>query len=184
MNGYTYLPDFISEQEERDLLDIIDSQPWATSLRRRTQHYGYRYDYTRKTADKSDFLGALPEWLAPLLRRLSTEHFTIPPEQVIINEYLPGQGIGRHIDCVKCFGETVASLSLGSTCTMELEKLDGSKKESAILAPRSLLILLGEARYDWMHSIPANKTDSFNGEILSRSRRVSLTFRTMILDKI
>src|SRR6185295_19353893 len=98
---------------------------------------------------------------------------------VIVNEYEPGQGISRHVDCVPCFGDTIASLSLNSTCMMELEQPKTSRKGSIMLAPCSLLVLTGEARYDWMHSIPARKEDEHNFQKYPRQRRVSLTFRTV-----
>jgi alkylated DNA repair dioxygenase AlkB len=44
-----------------------------------------------------------------------------------------------------------------------------------------LLILSGEARYDWTHEIPARKSDVINGARQPRTRRVSLTFRTVTL---
>ena len=44
-----------------------------------------------------------------------------------------------------------------------------------------LLILSGEARYDWTHEIPAHKSDMINGARQPRTRRVSLTFRTVRL---
>jgi len=65
---------------------------------------------------------------------------------------------------------------------MKFEKFSSTKKGSMMLAPRSLLVLSDEARYDWMHSIPACKEDLFNGEHLPRDRRVSLTFRTVIME--
>lgn len=45
------------------------------------------------------------------------------------------------------------------------------------LEPRSLLILKDDARYQWKHGIAAGKSD--NG--VKRQRRVSLTFRKVIL---
>lgn len=180
ISGLTYIPDFISELEQYDLLSTIDSCTWLTDLKRRTQHYGYKYDYTKKSIDTSMSLGPLPDWLEPLTSKLFNQGiFTQPVEQVIVNEYLPGQGISKHTDCIPCFGDTIASLSLGSTCAMDLEHYQSGKKGTIMLAPRSLLVLSGEARYDWMHAIPARKQDSFQNSILERSRRISLTFRTI-----
>jgi hypothetical protein len=49
----TYLPNFISEKEENELVEIIDSQPWLDDLKRRVQHYGYKYDYKARRIDTS-----------------------------------------------------------------------------------------------------------------------------------
>lgn len=184
LTGLTYVHEFVTEQEQQSILTEIDKQPWLTDLKRRTQHYGYKYDYTRKTVDSSLYLGSIPDWLQPLTNRLvENNYFQKLPDQIIINEYLPGQGISRHVDCVPCFGDTIASLSLNSTCMMEFEQLKTAKKASLMLGPQSLLVLTGAARYDWMHSIPARKEDTFNSEVFPRQRRVSLTFRTVKLNE-
>ena len=52
-----------------------------------------------------------------------------------VNEYLPGQGIAQHVDCVPCFGGTVASLSLLSPCTMRLEPAGGGGGRSRSAFP-------------------------------------------------
>jgi alkylated DNA repair dioxygenase AlkB len=181
ITGLTYLPGFLAIAEQESLISMIDSQPWLSDLKRRTQQYGYKYDYTRKVADASLYLGPIPAWLTPFTRYLAYDFFVKEPDQVIINEYLPGQGIGRHVDCVKCFGDTVASISLLSTVPMDFEQLGSSEMDSLLLSPGSLLILSGDARYNWMHSISARKADVIEGEEILRSRRISLTFRTMSL---
>ena len=43
--GLTIIEDFISEEEEKNLLKYINKQAWLNSLSRRVQHYGYEYDY-------------------------------------------------------------------------------------------------------------------------------------------
>ena len=98
---------------------------------------------------------------------------------MIANEYLPGQGISAHVDCVPCFSDRIASLSLLSPCEMVFRNGKQGDRLSAILEPRSLLILSGAARYEWTHEIPARKSDEVNGERRPRTRRISLTFRTV-----
>ena len=46
----------------------------------------------------------------------------------------------------------------------------------------SLLVLSSEARYEWDHGIPTRKYDNYNNSKIFRGRRVSLTFRKVILD--
>jgi hypothetical protein len=60
INGMQYLSNFIGEEEEKDLISIIDSNVWLTDLKRRTQHYGYKYDYTKKKIDESMYVGLIP----------------------------------------------------------------------------------------------------------------------------
>jgi alkylated DNA repair dioxygenase AlkB len=53
-------------------------------------------------------------------------------------------------------------------------------KTSLLLDPKSLIVLKNEARYNWSHGIAKRKSDSFEGKIIKRSRRISLTFRTVM----
>ena len=48
-DGLTYLENYIQEDEAERLVREIDAAPWRTDLKRRAQHYGYRYDYDEAT---------------------------------------------------------------------------------------------------------------------------------------
>ena len=128
-------------------------------------------------------LGELPEWLKKLSQKLhKDEHVPEVSDQVIVNEYLPGQGISSHIDCEPCFEDTIVSLSLGAGCVMDFtNKSDKTKKVPVWLAPRNLVVLSGEARHEWLHGIAARKTDEWDGQKHERQRQVSLTFRKAII---
>ncbi|MBL8596335.1 MAG: alpha-ketoglutarate-dependent dioxygenase AlkB [Devosia sp.] len=116
-------------RKARELLAQIGALPWRDDLRRRVQHYGYRYDYKARRVTRDSYLGPLPEWLATLVGGLSADGiFEAVPDQVIVNEYLPGQGIAAHVDCEPCFGDMIASLSLGSGCTMESRRSVRSRR--------------------------------------------------------
>lgn len=178
--GLKYLPGFVSGEEARYLVGKIDAQPWRSDLKRRVQHFGYRYDYKARQAREEDYLGPLPPFLQVLVERLThAGHFGSVPDQVIVNEYMPGQGISAHVDCRPCFGDVIASLSLLSSCVMRLENRKISRQVDLALEPGSLLVLSGEARHVWTHAIPARKSDIVNGQKHPRSRRLSLTFREM-----
>lgn len=180
ISGLAYHSDFIDAETEAALLEYIDAQPWLMDLKRRVQHYGYRYDYRARNIARESRLGAVPSWLMSCCIRLKEERiFQAMPEQVIVNEYWPGQGISPHIDCVPCFGPVIASLSLGSACVMNFRHAASAKKVSILLEPRSMLVLSGEARSAWQHAISPRKTDICNGQVIPRARRVSLTFRTI-----
>ncbi len=179
--GLSYFPNFIDAKTEAELMGVIDQQPWLTDLKRRVQHYGYRYDYKARNVTRELELGPLPDWLAPYCLRLQKSYFPKIPDQVIINEYQPGQGIAPHIDCVPCFEEPIASLSLGSSCVMDFINPKTKEKISILLEPCSLIALSGNVRYHWQHSIAHRKTDRYNGIQFPRRRRLSLTFRNVIL---
>jgi alkylated DNA repair dioxygenase AlkB len=179
--GLIYLPDYIDVPTETALIKTIDAQPWITELKRRVQHYGYRYDYKARSIAPESRLGPLPEWLSSYCEQLHIDgYFQEPPDQVIVKEYQPGQGIASHIDCVPCFTETITSLSVGSPCIMEFTHVKTHEKIPMLLEPRSLVVLSGDARYRWKHAIPHRKSDRYNGSIFLRGRRLSLTFRKVI----
>ena len=178
ISGLTYLPDFITKAESAALLTDIDNQAWRADLKRRVQHYGYVYDYRARAISKEMNLGPLPEWLGGLTQKLVERNiFQKMPDQVIVNEYEPRQGISPHIDCVPCFGGVIASLSLGSAVNMDFRHK--GEVSTLRLAPQSLLVLAGQARFQWQHAIAGRKSDMVDGQRVARSRRVSLTFRTV-----
>lgn len=178
--GLTYLKDHITKHEADSLVGAIDAAPWCTDLKRRVQHYGYRYDYKARKIRQEDYLGPLPDPYRQLAERLTAEgFFHFVPDQVIINEYQPGQGISAHIDCEPCFGDTIVSLSLLSACLMRFFHCTTRQKTDIHLQPRSLLVMRGPSRYEWTHAIPSRKTDTIEGQRQSRTRRLSLTFRQM-----
>lgn len=96
ISGLSYISDFISAQEHDFLLAQIDQQAWLTDLKRRVQHYGYKYDYKARTIGNGAYLGPLPDWLSSVSKKLHDDG--IAPDQAIVNEYLPGQGLSAHID--------------------------------------------------------------------------------------
>ncbi len=172
--GGGYIAEFISEDEAKDLLGKIDKETWLTDLQRRVQHYGYRYDYTARTIDAKDKLGDLPAWACGVIEKLlagAEPIFKQTPDQIIVNEYEPEQGIAPHTDR-DCFGPVLASLSLGGECKMKLKHPDDKTQDFTVcLKPRSLIFFRGESREKWKHGLRLNKKDQ---------RRVSLTFRTVL----
>lgn len=151
IEGLVLHENFLTPAEERDLLARIDAQRWNTSLKRRTQH-----------------------WCDLLVDRLLDQGVLVSrPDQMIINEYQPGQGIAAHIDNTSAFADGIVSVSLGSDVVMDFVNAD-DKKELR-LPRRSALSLHGPARYEWRHGIAQRKTDHGH----PRARRVSLTFRKM-----
>lgn len=181
--GLRYLPNWLDPAAQFALLTDIDAGAWSTELRRRVQHYGHRYDYGRRAVTLAGQQSAVPVpgWAQALAVRLHDDgHTDRPADQVIVNEYLPGQGISAHVDCVPCFGPAVAAVSLGSACVMDFTSPDGADRIGVWLEPGSLTVMTGPARYSWRHAIAARKSDPAPSGRLSRGRRVSVTFRTVI----
>jgi alkylated DNA repair dioxygenase AlkB len=169
--GLSYRPNYVTEAEEAELVRLIDAELWDTTWGRRRQLYGASYGPVE--------IGArdIPEWGQKLIRRMHKEELTARPfDQMLVNEYQPGQGIALHIDH-KPFDRTVVSLSLLSPCVMDFRHSSDGQRKALLLEHRSLLVLSDEARYEWQHGIARRKNDRWQGEVMPRSRRVSVTFR-------
>lgn len=175
--GLFYVENFVTNKEAFDLINEINKKPWNLSLKRRTQHYGYSYDYKSSHLNFSTITEPIPDFVKFLLPRLNEQDSLkdYSPDQLIINEYVPGQGISAHIDRTTDFEDKICSLSLGSDAIMEFQK-DGVKKE-VLLKENSLVILTKDSRYLWTHCIPGRKSDKINGVTKQRRTRISLTFR-------
>ncbi len=184
VHGLRYIAKYLTEFQHDWLLDHIDKQQWHNFSKRRYQHYGPTYDHKTGKLNHDKPMSNLPEWLKRLCQKLHKDgHIPEVPNQVLINEYEPGQGIGGHIDKEPWFKDTIVNLSLGSNCIMEFtNKYDKTKKVPVWLARRSVAVLREEARYTWMHGIPARKSDVWDGRKFPRQRRISLTFRQAIIE--
>src|SRR5262249_50764410 len=94
ISGLTYYPGLLSKAEQLAILREVDSRPWQHDWKRRVQHYGYKYDYKARRINESMYVGALPLFAVELGGQLVTRGlFREQPDQLIVNEYLPGQGI-------------------------------------------------------------------------------------------
>ena len=103
--------------------------------------------------------------------------------QMTVNKYAPGEGIGSHVDTPSAFGDGLISISLNSGIVMEFRKVsssDGDSRKLVYLPRRSLLLMSGPARYEWKHMIVTRMTDTHDGQVLQRGTRVSLTLRTAL----
>jgi alkylated DNA repair dioxygenase AlkB len=178
--GLYYIEDFLNPEEQTELLENINSQEWrnteATGIQRRVQHYGYIYKYVGRQGSL-DTTKPIPEFLKPLQARL--EDITHRKfDQIIVNEYKPGEGIATHSDDPKLFGDTVVSVSLGSGAIMNFNPMNDPKNmKDVYLEPGSAVFLTEDARYSWQHSIAKRKTDTLRGKKVARGTRVSITFR-------
>jgi alkylated DNA repair dioxygenase AlkB len=137
IKGLTYIENYISNQQQQLLVENIDNNTYLTDLKRRVQHYGFKYDYKARKIDDSFKIGSLPSWLSPYSHQLKNEALVNKiPDQVIVNEYECGQGIAKHIDCTTCFDDKIAILSTLSSIVLDFFK--GSEKFSILLKPKSL----------------------------------------------
>lgn len=171
-SGFSYRPDFISEEEERDLLgrfatldfQVFDFQGYIA--KRRVIEYGWEYDFTARKANTTQ---PLPDFLISLRDR-AADLAGVEREEIIeavLTEYTPGSPIGWHRDVPQF--EVIVGISLGGACRMRLKPYRAEGKLiSVVLEPRSAYIIRGDARWKYQHSIPAVE-----------QLRYSVTFRTL-----
>lgn len=182
--GLTYIEDFLSEEEATELINIIDANTWDNTLKRRTQHYGYRYNYNHINKDQSAPVEEIPKELISLFGKLRSHNLAsdidIKKLQVIINEYEAGQGIGAHIDDPKRFGDWIISVSLNSDCMVIFtNKANKSETIKMRIKKNSVYQMTKDSRYKWTHQINGVKIDHYNDCDYVRDRRISVTFRIM-----
>ena len=171
--GLSLVDGSVMPEEEATLIAAIDKvalspfryQGWLG--KRLTASFGWRYDF-----EEASFAPAepIPDWLLPL-RDKAARFAGLRPDalvQALLTRYDPGAGIGWHRD--RPVFEHVLGISLGQSAVMRLRRRrpGGFDRASALLAPRSIYHLTGEARHQWEHSIaPMEAT------------RGSITFRSL-----
>jgi alkylated DNA repair dioxygenase AlkB len=157
--GFAYQPELISREQETELVRQLEGLPFQAFdfhghlANRRVVGFGFRYDYDRREVVAAP---AIPGFLMPLRDKVA--EFSGRPadafEQVLINEYRPGAGIGWHRD--KPHFEDVAGVSLLAPCSFRLRRQNGSRwdRRTVIVEPRSVYLMAGPSRTQWEHSIP------------------------------
>jgi alkylated DNA repair dioxygenase AlkB len=176
--GLLYLNNWLSDLEHEAAVAAIDGLPFGEQLSRRTQHYGYFYDYNASEVNLANPAPSPPSELAQLAQRLADEgHFHRVPDQIIVNEYLTGQGISEHIDR-NSFGPVVATVSLLESWGMVFRSPQEQKHE-VLLHKTSLALMTGDSRSLWTHEIMKRQNDNVGGLKVPRGRRLSVTFRTV-----
>jgi alkylated DNA repair dioxygenase AlkB len=172
--GFAYSEALISAGEEERLLEHIRDLPFKAFDfhgfigKRRVVSFGWRYDFTGRALCRSD---PIPPFLFPIRERAAifADLPTEVLEQVLINEYGPGAGIGWHRDKAM-FGDVIA-VSLASPCTLRLRRArnQGWGRFSQEVSARSAYLLRGPSRQEWQHSVPPVE-----------ALRYSVTFRNFV----
>jgi alkylated DNA repair protein (DNA oxidative demethylase) len=172
--GFRYQEEFLSEEEERALVAVFEEAEFSEVrmhghvARRTVLHFGYRYDYEGWKLVPADPVPPSVEWL----RQRAAALVEVTPDELaetLVTRYPPGAGIGWHRDA-PLFGPQVVGVSLLAPCSLRFQRRVGETRRvwRQELAPRSVYVLSGAARWSWQHSIPPTK-----------GLRYSVTFRTL-----
>ncbi|MEJ6020959.1 alpha-ketoglutarate-dependent dioxygenase AlkB [Ramlibacter sp. PS4R-6] len=173
--GMRYETGFLSPEEERHWIAFAQSLPLKEmdykgyTARRRVVSFGGKYDYVRNRLGEGP---PIPAELDPLRGKVAAWLGVEPQDftQVLVAEYREGTPLGWHRD-VPDF-EDVIGVSLLSEAVMRFRPYppDAPKKADILkiaVAPRSIYLLRGPARWEWQHSVAPTPT-----------LRYSITFRT------
>lgn len=174
INGLYYIPKYVPKHEIDHLKNLIAEniklEPISSSANsRRVAHYGYFYSYDRTGLKPADPIPLDLHKLADSKRINKLVDGLINKEfdQVIINEYKPGQQIYYHTDHTKLFGEIIACVTIGQPVPIKFKYGNTIKKIN--VEEGSMYIMTGDARYKWQHSLINNTKDT----------RYSITYRTI-----
>lgn len=124
--GFFYIPNFITEDEERFLTEAILSAPkpkWKVLQNRRLQEWGGQMlakNNTLMPQPMPEFFTAYPDLITRLRNTgafVGSKHGE--PNHCLVNEYLAGQGIMPHEDGPAYF-PAVATISLGSHTLLDV----------------------------------------------------------------
>ncbi|XP_060524583.1 alpha-ketoglutarate-dependent dioxygenase alkB homolog 6 [Cylas formicarius] len=186
-----YIPEFLTPAEEDAILKKVYGAPkpkWTCLSNRRLQQYG------GAPHEKGMFPEEIPSWLQFVINKVHglSAFDEKKPNHVLVNEYLPGQGIMPHTDG-PLFYPIISTVSCGSHTVLEfLENNDNRNKICEVLVePRSLIVVKNDMYTKHLHCIRERKTDninscvnwknntsnSMNNKELARGVRVSLTIR-------
>lgn len=175
--GFVYQPDFISLQEEEELIRLITSsiqlhtfQFQGYEAKRKVASFGYDWSFEKRNLSKGK---DIPEAFQGIIKKVS-DYLSLPVStfaELLVTEYPEGSVINWHRDAPPF--DLIVGLSLLSDCTFRFRPHDKSKQDrkSVIAFPverRSMYIIKGPSRTDWQHSIDPVK-----------SIRYSITLRTL-----
>ncbi|KAM4045869.1 alpha-ketoglutarate-dependent dioxygenase alkB homolog 4 [Anomaloglossus baeobatrachus] len=224
--GVTLIEEFVTENEERDMVHVMDQEEWRLSQSgRKKQDFGPKVNFKKQKIKVANFNG-LSSFSKVLWERM-TNHAVLkgflPVEQCNLDYSSDrGSAIDPHFDDSWLWGERLVSLNLltDTVLTMTSSSVDnlplistvdqhsdwtgicsqaeinsdlinvqsdlqdsaGDRTSKSALVPyidvevaihlprRSLVVLYGDARYNWMHAIHREHI---------RQRRVCSTFREL-----
>ena len=174
--GFFYIPDFLSKEEEADLCGVISKLELHNfsfqgfKANRKVASFGFDYSFENGRLSKGK---EIPQVFDFVVEKVSGHLHVAKHEfaELLITEYPVGSVINWHRDAPPF--DVIAGISLMADCNFRLRPYDKAKqtRSSVISIPvnrRSLYIIQGPARSDWQHSITAVK-----------HTRYSITLRTL-----
>ncbi|XP_030648390.1 alpha-ketoglutarate-dependent dioxygenase alkB homolog 4 [Chanos chanos] len=183
--GIRIWENFVTEDEEKDLVTEMDRNMWRDSQSgRRKQDFGPKVNFKKRRVRLGGFSG-LPAISRKLVERMKEEPLLAgfqPVEQCNL-DYSPerGSAIDPHLDDSWLWGEHLVTVNLLSSTvlTMSLDEGTGEPDKEEVrvavhLPRRCLVVLYGEARHRWKHAI--HRKDIHSRRVCSTFRELSAEF--------
>jgi alkylated DNA repair dioxygenase AlkB len=174
-DGFLYVTDFISENEEIDLLKVISTIELHTFVfqgfeaKRKSASFGFDYHFDSRKLMQG---APIPAGFQPLINKVRT-YLSLDREigELLVLQYPEGAVINWHRDAPPF--DVIMGISLLADCTFRLRPHDKTKRgrHTVIQVPikrRSLYVMQGPARSEWQHSTAPAK-----------ALRYSITLRTL-----
>lgn len=172
IKGLWYIPNYLSQNEIKNIKQHINNTNFVPITQsensRKVAHFGYKYAYNGSGLELTD---SIPECFNNLInverlkKTTCLDIFSESFNQLIINEYKPGQKIAYHTDHIKQFGNIIVCITIGESVPIYFKNDQEIKKVN--IEEGSMYIMTGESRYNWKHSLNNN----------GKKNRYSLTFR-------
>jgi alkylated DNA repair dioxygenase AlkB len=175
-DGFAYYPDFLSQEEEAQLLEVVQGLELRPFLfqgyeaKRQVASFGWDWNFDSRTLKPGR---AVPPAFDSLVERVA-RHLGLEAAdfaELLVTEYPPGAVINWHRDAPPF--ALIAGISLAGNVRFRLRphhkalQVRGATR-SLTVARRSLYVMQGSARSEWQHSTaPVTET------------RWSITLRTL-----
>jgi alkylated DNA repair dioxygenase AlkB len=161
--GFSYVPQFISEAEEANLISTIQHLELSAFVfqgyeaKRRVASFGVDWSFEHQKLKRGK---PFPHAFLPLVQKVAT-HLSLEVSSIselLVTEYPQNSVINWHRDAPPF--DLIAGISLLSDCVFKLRPYQSEKKKrnSVISIPvqtRSLYVMQGPARTAYQHSIAA-----------------------------
>ncbi|KAG5283934.1 hypothetical protein AALO_G00021170 [Alosa alosa] len=181
--GVFLCENFVTEEEEKELVSKMDEDIWRESQSgRRKQDFGPKVNFKKRRVRVGGFCGlpSISQKLVAQMNQLPQLNGFHPVEQCNL-DYNPqrGSSIDPHLDDSWLWGERLVTINLLSDTilTMSLDGGCGQLDQEEVkvhLSRRSLVVLYGEARHRWKHAI--HRKDIHSRRVCSTFRELSAEF--------
>eukprot|EP01024_Parvocaulis_polyphysoides_P027012 TRINITY_DN24569_c0_g1_i1.p2 TRINITY_DN24569_c0_g1~~TRINITY_DN24569_c0_g1_i1.p2 ORF type:complete len:226 (-),score=32.80 TRINITY_DN24569_c0_g1_i1:275-952(-) len=199
LDNVYYINDFITQQEESWLMSELKQSKtkWTELSNRRLRNYG------GIVHEKGLLPAPMPKWINQVIKKIADfkifdEKHT--PNHVLVNSYLPGEGILPHEDG-PLYHPLVCIISMGSSCIIRFYNKNNNENnynsqipvQSVFLQPRSLLVFSERAYEECLHGILEVETERIDDSVANfqecgfqvgqdverEGERISLTVRNV-----